>query len=75
MGVVLVQFEPIIRDYLNKEKDNCKKETNTIFKSYNKFKRAIKKAFKIVNKARATKYHINRLKQKGSASNYAARFK
>ncbi|KID64679.1 uncharacterized protein G6M90_00g111990 [Metarhizium brunneum] len=74
-GVALAWFKPIIRDYLNKEKDDRKEETNTIFKSYNKFEKAIKKAFGTVDEARATKYYINGLKQKGSASDYAARFR
>ncbi|QLI65428.1 uncharacterized protein G6M90_00g004290 [Metarhizium brunneum] len=73
-GVALVWFEPIMRDYLNKEKDDHEEETNTIFKSYNEFEKAIKKAFRTVNEARAAEYYINGLKQKGSASDYAARF-
>ncbi|KID59582.1 Retrotransposon-like protein 1 [Metarhizium brunneum] len=74
-GVALAWFEPIIRDYLNKEKDNRKEETNTIFESYDEFKKAIKKAFGTVDEARAAEYYINGLKQKGSASDYTARFR
>ncbi|KID71994.1 uncharacterized protein G6M90_00g029710 [Metarhizium brunneum] len=74
-GVALTWFKPIMRDYLNKEKDNREKETNTIFKSYDEFKKAIKKAFRTVDKARAAEYYIDGLKQKGSVSDYAARFR
>ncbi|QLI74503.1 uncharacterized protein G6M90_00g111850 [Metarhizium brunneum] len=73
-GVALTWFEPIIRDYLNKEKDNREEETNTIFESYDEFEKAIKKAFRTVDEARAAEYYIDGLKQKGSASDYAARF-
>ncbi|QLI74158.1 uncharacterized protein G6M90_00g111620 [Metarhizium brunneum] len=54
-----------MRDYLNKEKDDHEEETNTIFESYNEFEKAIKKAFRTVDKARAAEYYINGLKQKG----------
>ncbi|QLI66325.1 Transposon Tf2-12 polyprotein [Metarhizium brunneum] len=74
-GVALAWFEPIMRDYLNKEKDDREEETNTIFESYDEFEKAIKKAFGTVDEARAAEYYIDGLKQKGSASDYAARFR
>jgi hypothetical protein len=53
MGTALAWFKPIMRDYLNNDNNDREDKTKTIFSSFLEFKKAIKKAFRTVNKARA----------------------
>lgn len=74
-GTALAWFEPIMRDYLNNTGDDQDDETKEIFTDYEKFEKAIKKTFGSTDEVRTAIIHMDQLKQKGSASDYAARFR
>ncbi|KID59580.1 gag polyprotein, partial [Metarhizium brunneum ARSEF 3297] len=74
-GTALTWFEPIIRDYLTNARDDQEDKTKEIFANYKKFKKAIKKTFRSTDKVRTAIIHIDQLRQKGSTSDYTARFR
>jgi Retrotransposon gag protein/Zinc knuckle len=74
-GTALAWFEPIMRDYLNNAGDDQDDETKEIFTDYEKFEKAIKKTFGSTDEVRTAVIHMDQLRQKGSASDYAARFR
>ena len=63
-----------IQSYINK-KFHSEKEKNKMFSSYKKFVKKIIAAFELVNSKRKAEYKLEYLKQKKSASNYAAEFR
>ena len=63
-----------IQSYINKKFHSEKKE-NEMFSSYEKFVEKIIAVFESVNSKRETEHKLKHLKQKESASNYAAKFR
>ncbi|KID77231.1 gag polyprotein, partial [Metarhizium brunneum ARSEF 3297] len=74
-GTALAWFEPIMRDYLTNAGDNQEDETKEIFADYKKFEKAIKKTFRSTDEVRTAIIHMDQLRQKGSTSDYTARFR
>ncbi|KAF5133292.1 Retrotransposon-like protein 1 [Metarhizium anisopliae] len=74
-GTALAWFEPIMRDYLTNAGDDQEDETKEIFADYEKFEKAIKKTFGSTDEVRTAIIHMDQLRQKGSTSDYAARFR
>ena len=75
-GDALAWFEPILRNYLdyNKEK-NRKAKTNRIFDDYNNFEKYFKKVFGNPNEKRTAKRKLVRFTQTKSASKYTNKFR
>lgn len=75
-GSAISWFEPILRDYLeNDEPKKREKETRRIFEDYDNFEEAIKAAFGDPDEERTAERQLTLLKQKGPASEYAAKFR
>lgn len=74
-GAALQWFEPILRDYLEKDNENREGETKTIFATFRGFEKAITGAFGDVDETRMAIQKIQELRQRGSASDYAATFR
>jgi hypothetical protein len=74
-GAALSWFEPILRDYIEKDKDSRDQETTNIFASFANFEKAIRGAFGNVDEVRIAIQKIQQLKQRGSAADYAAMFR
>jgi len=71
----LTWFEPYLREYATKDKDDIKDEVQTVLGSINEFEKALRAAFGDVDEQRSTERKILHLKQTGSASKYAAEFR
>ena len=67
-------FEPYLRDFLSNPVKEREDETNEIFTSYATFEEKISGTFGNPDEKRTASQELSRLKQRGSASEYAARF-
>jgi hypothetical protein len=74
-GDALIWFEPYMREYASKDKDDISDEVQTVLGSINEFEKALRAAFGDVDEQRSTERKILHLKQTGSASKYAAEFR
>ena len=74
-GTAMNWFEPFLRDRIEITEGDQDKETKEIFKDFEGFEKAIKSAFGTVDEARDAAQKIQLLKQRGSASDYAATFR
>lgn len=74
-GDALAWFEPTMRDYLENTPDDRDTETNKVFGHYKEFEKALKSAFGDPDEGRANERRLQGLRQKGSASKYAAEFR
>ena len=72
----LAWFEPTMRDYLDNRNNPSaqKKDTQEIFAKYRKFEEALKGTFGDPDEERTAERKLMQLKQRGSASKYAAKF-
>ncbi|CAJ2508953.1 Uu.00g139790.m01.CDS01 [Anthostomella pinea] len=74
-GDALEWFEPTMRNYLDKNKEERENETNNVFQSYHHFERKLRATFGNPDEARSAERRLMTLRQRGSASKYAAEFK
>jgi hypothetical protein len=70
----LIWFEPFQRNYLKKGPNDYDPETKDIFSSYPTFEKKLKAAFRDPDEERTTEQQLQNLRQKGSASDYTAKF-
>ena len=73
-GQVLCQFEPILKDRLNKDKDNYEDSIKKIFKKYANFVEEIEKVFRDIDKKRYIQERLTWLRQTKSAIAYTTLF-
>lgn len=74
-GSALDWFEPTLRDYSDNTYDDRDDATNRIFNSFTVFADDLKKTFGNPDEKRSAERKLETLKQKGSASEYASRFR
>jgi len=73
-GDALIWLEPFQRDYLEKGPDGCDPDTKDISSSCVTFEKKLKAAFGDPDEERTAEQQLHNLGQKGSASDYAAKF-
>lgn len=73
-GDALIWFEPFQRDYLEKGPNDCDPDTKDIFSSYATYEKKLKAAFGDPDEERTAEQQLHNLRQKGSASDCAAKF-
>ena len=74
-GSALDWFEPTLRDYSENGESDRDDDTNRIFSSFAIFAEGLKKTFGNPDEERTAERKLEHLKQKGSASKYAAEFR
>ncbi|MDB5911246.1 MAG: hypothetical protein JWP34_5363 [Massilia sp.] len=74
-GSALDWFEPTLRDYSENAEDDREDGTNRIFGSFSHFANDLKKTFGNPDEKRSAERELEMLRQKGSASEYASRFR
>ncbi len=74
-GTALAWFGPIMQDYLDNVQNARDDETNTIFNTFTGFENAITKVFGTTDEEREAEQKLRGLRQKGSVSEYAAKFR
>ncbi|KAJ5919015.1 Retrotransposon polyprotein [Penicillium verhagenii] len=67
-------FEPYIREFNEKPMKKWSDTTKDIFGSYDKFKQKLEQTFGDIDAVRTVERKLDRLRQTGSASSYAAEF-
>jgi vacuolar-type H+-ATPase subunit F/Vma7 len=67
-------FEPYIREFNEKPRDDWGDVTKLIFRSYAQFKKKLEQTFGDIDAVRTAERKLDRLRQTGSASVYAAEF-
>lgn len=73
-GDALAWFEPIQRDYLEKEDALRHAETRHVFLHYQNFEDQMKATFGDPDESRTAEQQLRNLRQKGSAADYTAKF-
>jgi retrotransposon gag protein/zinc knuckle protein len=75
-GQAAAWFEPTLRDCVaNMATGTCKTETSKIFNNYSEFEEALRQTFGSMDEERDAENKLSKLRQKGSASDYAASFR
>jgi hypothetical protein len=74
-GDALAWFEPILRDKIENAPRYWKDATKAAFKSFDGFEDALKEAFGDPDETQSAERQLHQLKQKGPASDYAAKFR
>ncbi len=68
-------IEPLFRDFFEYNNNNQNPLTRKMFGSYKNFEVKLKTVFKKINKKKAVKKQLVKLKQTGSASHYTVQFR
>ncbi|PHH84727.1 hypothetical protein CDD83_1481 [Cordyceps sp. RAO-2017] len=74
-GTALAWFGPIMKDYLDNDEENRDDETKEIFRKFTNFEDAITKVFGTTDEEREAEQKLRGLRQRTSASEYAANFR
>jgi len=74
-GEALNWFEPTLRNFLDNDSEAQDEETTAIFAEYSNFEEGLKGAFGDPDEARTAERQLTQFRQRGSATDYAARFR
>ncbi|KAM4061589.1 retrotransposon gag protein domain-containing protein [Hirsutella rhossiliensis] len=74
-GTALAWFGPIMRDFLDNQPARRDNETDEVFASFQGFEEAITKVFGTTDEEREAEQKLRELRQRISASDYAAKFR
>lgn len=74
-GDALAWYEPTLRDYLENKKEDWDDHTKKVFRKYEDFEEALRDAFGDPDEKRTAERQLFQLRQRGSASEYVAKFR
>ena len=71
----LTWFEPIMRDFIENDKEDWDEDIKKFCEDYNEFEQALKEAFGNPDEEREAERRLQNLRQTKAASTYAAKFR